>query len=172
MNKYKYISFRKKDISEIYFNPIKNQEYFCKPSGGIWASTYTPNDKYLSEWHEFCCENFWSSISENAVVFNLKTEAKIYTIDNMEDLVRFTEKYEFKGPIPEIFSIKCYDFERAAKNYDAIHLTSKGQWETRMPMDYTLPNFNGWDVESILIMNFDVIGKWEYIKIDNSKYGR
>jgi len=42
------------------------------------------------------------------------------------------------------------DYEECATRYDAIHLTDRGQWATRM----THPkNLYGWDCESVLILN-------------------
>ena len=166
--KYKYISFRKKDISEDKFIPVINQEFFCKPKGGLWGSPYTPDGEYLSEWHRFTIEEFKSAFSENAVLFNLKETARIYTIDSMQDLIRFTNKYSLEPtvdiPIKHGF-LKCWDFERASEDYDVIYLTAKGEAETRLPPS-NLPSFYGWDVESILVLNFDAIADWKYMEVE------
>ena len=51
-------------------------------------------------------------------------------------------------------SILCIDFKEASKTWDAIFLTEKGQRETR----FTHPkNLYGWDCESVLILNSNII---------------
>ena len=46
------------------------------------------------------------------------------------------------------------DFENIARHYDAIHLTPKGQEDTRWSTPH---NLYGWDCETILILNTDNI---------------
>jgi hypothetical protein len=42
--------------------------------------------------------------------------------------------------------IKMFDFEKLAQDYDAMHLTKRGQIETRFSYDVNL--WGGWDCES------------------------
>lgn len=93
------------------------------------------------------------------VVFNLKDNTRIYTINTYKDLEWLMERYKDNNS----FSFKpTLDFERISKDYDVIELTEAGQWETRFSHPF---NLYGWDVESILVLNFDVIGKQKGINI-------
>jgi hypothetical protein len=153
MKKYKYITFGKNSLSKENFNEIKNEPYFCKPNGGIWASLYTPNEKYLSSWQEFCeSEQFGLDRFDKYALFNLSKDARTYTIDSLNDLKVIMKSYTAK-PINISIRRQFLDYEKLSKDYDAIILTDKGQWETRM----SEPNLYGWDVECILVLNFDVI---------------
>jgi len=151
------------------FNPIKNREGFSKPKGGLWASPYYPNRKYVSAWHEWCdCEQSdW--LTNDSVVLELKDDIRCFVIDSQRDLIKLfyivgearSDYLCFMNSI-----LKVLDFENAAKMFDAIYLTEKGQWETRMPLQRQQYNLYGWDCESILIMNLTCIEKWEYKKLD------
>lgn len=46
--------------------------------------------------------------------------------------------------------------EAIAKKYDAVHLTSEGQWRTR----HSTPNLYGWDCESTLWL------RWKFEKVE------
>lgn len=156
--KFDFISLGKDKLIKEAFNPPKNI-YFCKPRGGIWACRYTPEEEYVCEWQQWCIGKILGNWNIG-VVFNLKPEARICTIDSYDDLERLMEKYRFKD-VPFDF-LKFLDFEKMAEDYDVIELTSKGQIETR----YSFPcSLNGWDVASVLILNFDVIAEQEPIEL-------
>jgi hypothetical protein len=147
------------------FQQIKNREYFNKPIGGLWSSTYTPDNNYLSEWHKFCVEEYDSGITDNATIFEFKPKSRIYQIDCYNDLVHLFKIYKNKNSI-EFASLHYLDFESIKKDFDVINLTDKGQWETRYTAEY---NIYGWDIECSLIMNFDCICNCEYKKIELDK---
>jgi hypothetical protein len=132
------------------FKPVKNREYINipKPYNGLWTSTYRQDIK--SEWVQFCLDEFTSAIPHGGwrgSILIPYRDAKIYTIDSYDDLVKLFNKYQYI-PNSNTYFIKpiFLDFEAISKDYDAIHLTKKGEWETR----YTTPNLYGWDVESTL----------------------
>ena len=79
--------------------------------------------------------------------FKLKDESKVYVIDSLLDLVKCPMTLEI---VSDEFSI---NFEKMAQKYDAIFLTEKGEAETR----HSKPTLYGWDCESIIIMNKDII---------------
>ncbi len=117
-----------------------------KPFGGLWTSSYTPNEEYCSEWIQWTCneEPRWAT----GICYLLEPEddIKVYTIDKAEDLEKLFEMY------PRIVDNYAFDinWKQVCKDYDAIHLTSNGQWATR----YETPkyggklNLYGWDTES------------------------
>lgn len=96
-------------IRELWETP-KNCN-FVKPSGGIWASKYTPDEEYISSWQRFCkCENFSTGRMDKAVMFNFKSDSKIYTIDNFNDLRALMHKYKDNNTLLPFLSV--LDFEK------------------------------------------------------------
>lgn len=163
MKKYDFITLGKTVLTQKSFKAPKNS--FVKPDGGIWACRYTPDEEFVSEWQRWCkCAQFPGNWNQG-VVFNLKPNARIYTIDSYEDLERLAKQYKYKRnlSISGMVGI-CFqylDFEALAKVYDAIELTGRGQSETRFSEPY---NLYGWDVASILILNFDAIADQQPIE--------
>lgn len=150
----KFIHLGRESLDRDKFVPVINRELFIKPYGGLWASPYYEDSKYVSEWEHFCTIDFTSKNIDGGVIFELLPTTRIYTIDSYEDLKAMVEKYPKISELEVGFLKNTIDFEKASKDYDVIYLTTKGEQETRHTMDYSL---YGWDVESILIMNFDVI---------------
>lgn len=134
------------------FNPkkmgkIKNRS-FCKPEGGLWVS---PVDSKFG-WKDWCeVEDFRDCKESNSFKVSFKDDAKVIIIDSYDDL----DKLPSMNPYKDIPTLASYgdrfpDFEKLAKEVDAIWLTEEGQWKTRM----TNPkNLYGWDCESILVLN-------------------
>ena len=77
------------ELNKEKFIPVKNRS-FIKPTGGLWASPYTPNNEYVSAWHEWCShESFGSGMSDDSIVIKLKDKAEIFVIDSQRDLIDF-----------------------------------------------------------------------------------
>lgn len=169
---YEYITFTKSELTKEIFNPIVNREFFCKPDGGLWACTYTPNHEFVSAWQEWCFTNsFRYEKLKSAVVFNVRKDARIYIINTYSDFERLLEKYLYRSPlndmvISSILNMKFIDYEKMSKDYDGIYLTAKGEWETRYRYD---ANLYGWDVASLLLFNFDVITDTKYIAFERKE---
>ncbi len=135
------------------FEEVKNDN-FNKPLGGMWSSPVNSN----YGWIDFCKNEEFrlESLNEH---FEFKIDGTIYTIDTVEDLYRCPK-------LNPSWSDTTYyiDFEQMIKiGYDAIYLTENGQHETRFHREYnrSIDNFTlyGWDVECVLILNFDCIVK-------------
>ena len=145
----KIISFGKTELTEERFIRPKND--WIKPIGGIWGSTYIPDEVYSSDWERWCIEENFGYNWKEAVIFTLKPDAKVYEIDSVQDLNDLAKAYNVHGN----GVLTRLDFEAmAAGGIDAIHLTKKGQEKTRFSRPYTL---YGWDVESWLILNIHAI---------------
>lgn len=142
-------------LCEKAFREVENS--YMKPLGGLWSSTYTPNQKYPSEWVEWCnIESFNLERLKLGLTFEFKKNVKIFKIDNGNDLTILEKKFgHFAIDEPlNFFKIKSLNFEEACKYFDVIYLTSTGQIKTR----YLQPvNLYGWDCESCFILNFDAI---------------
>ena len=147
----KYIHLGNEELSEFFFNPIRNRVGWIKPTGGLWCSEY--KEDTISSWHEWChAENFHEGRLDCGTIFEIKDNARIFIIDKFSDLLYLSEHYELKDGVISTF-LSSLDFESIAKDYDAIKLTENGEHETR----FTKPSLYGWDVESMLIMNFDIV---------------
>lgn len=132
------------------FDPIKN--CFIKPSGGLWASPIDAN----FGWKDWCdVEQFRACNEENSFTFTLKPNANVYEIHNLEDLWKLPYKNPFSkepyNPEYKIFPDNYYiDFEKCVEQgIDAIELCN-----IQRTLYYAL---YGWDCESILILNEDII---------------
>lgn len=155
----KWIFINKEYLDESRFSPVTNIN-FIKPEGGLWIAPYNENSKYSSGWEEFLINEIGSDTKGlKGTILSIKPDAKILTIDSLEDLVKVLENYEYKNN-PIRFT-KLLDFEKLSKDYDAIFLTEKGQYETRL----SIPNLYGWDIECMLVMNFDILEEELIIEI-------
>jgi hypothetical protein len=122
--------------------PVKNDSWVKpKREGGLWTS---PIDSKWGwkDWND--CEQFRDCDERNSFTVCLKSNAKIYVIDSLEDLKN--------SPLREGYSKRVLDFEVIAQSYDAIWLTEKGQNETHLSYPIDL---YGWDCETVLILNPD-----------------
>jgi hypothetical protein len=81
---------------------------------------------------------------------------RVVEIDSQEDLHALNDEFGVPDPV----SLECHqkrrshpvkrwpNWERLARHFDAVHLTEKGQWDTRLPPSGD--NLYGWDCESTL----------------------
>lgn len=147
-----WIFVNKDTIKREKFESVTNRG-FIKPNGGLWLAPYNKDNEYKSEWHDFLVNEMDISVKGmKGTIVRIKNNAKILIIDSLEDLKHTLENYEFIDSRGFTYT-RLLDFEKLAKDYDAILLTEKGQWLTRLSQ----PNLYGWDIESMLVMNFDII---------------
>ena len=139
----KCIHYGHKKFDKKQFVDISNCEYRPKPNGGLWAS---PIDSEFG-WKQWCDSNKFRECTESdSFTFTLKPEANILVIDSVDNLKELPQvKSDFVIPMWYML-----DFEVLSKKYDAI--------EVRISCDYNLYfKLYGWDCDSIVIMNPDVI---------------
>lgn len=154
-----YIHYGHKAFQKELFQPIRNHPYMTKPYGGFWASNV--DSKY--GWEQWNQDNdFVSCKEEDSFCFTLKEDANVIHLYKEEDLAKLSrEKYN-----PEFMLSSWYwiDFEKAIETgVDAIELhLSEGNHELYFPL-------YGWDCDSILIMNPDVIVEVKGEKYDNRR---
>ena len=120
------------------FTPIKNRRRSSTtPLGGLWAS---PIDM----------ENEWKQ--KDSFTFTLKPEARVFVVSTLDDIKFLQNKYPGGGfpfymtygwgdPIPSGW----FNYERIAKNYDAIVYKSNETTEDLM----------GWECDCLLLINPD-----------------
>jgi hypothetical protein len=150
------------DISAEHMDPISNKDYFNKPHGGLWTSTYRP-ETHDSGWVEWCHWNDFGDVdSKSWYLLTPKADPNIYTIRSLDDLCRLLQEYSVPLPRPG-FERHYLDFEALSKVYDGIHLTQEGQMETHLSFP---ENLYGWDCESTLWFgwHFERVEKIERVK--------
>jgi hypothetical protein len=115
-----------------------------KAHGGLWTSTYHP--AYGSDWVREANGMFgWPKEGVEGFLLFPSPEARIYTVDSLDDLMGLHERYEAEDTeLSHMF--KVLDYEKMSQDYDGMHLTERGQWETRLSHPYSL---YGWDCECV-----------------------
>lgn len=130
------------ELRQELFEPVRN-ESFMKPRGGLWTSTFRP--KTGSDWIEWCkAEQFWLPPYRSWLVVP-RRDARVLVIDNEADAVEAVKVYGREDARQKLLGEMMFDFEKLAQDYDAMHLTKRGQIETRFGYDV---NLWGWDCES------------------------
>ena len=146
MSRY-YIHYGSQDFDENRFIKIHNREFSNKPIGGLWAS---PSDADLS-WKDWCeREEFREYKEDEYFKFKLRDNARVLEIKNKEDVDNLPK---LDTSIVNIVSI---DFEKLAKEYDAIivWMYRDNHPKFHESMYYLM---YGWDCDSILVFNKDMI---------------
>ena len=138
-----YIHYGHTSFDKNLFIKITNEKPMSKPRGGLWASDI--NAKYgWKDWNESA--KFAECNKENSFTFTLYDNANILYINSVKDLESLSkaqDKFSFTSWV-------SLDFEKLAEIYDAI--------EVNISSDYDLYyKLYGWDCDSILIMNPDVV---------------
>ena len=142
-----YVHYGSERFDLSRFEKIVNRGTWNKPSGGLWAS---PVNAELS-WQEWCKgEEFRLDRLNTNFLFTLDPTAKVCHLYTGKDLDLLPEQDSgWMGFIP--------DFEQMVEDgWDAIelHLSSTSKnWEG----DGLYWRLYGWDCDSILIMNPDII---------------
>lgn len=142
----KYIHYGNNKFDINKFETISNNPIIpTKPLGGFWASRI---DSPYS-WKDHCIKHEYSINLDKYIIFSIDNKARILTIDNskqLEDLPQLDSKKEFyKNNL-----CTKLDFEKLSEKYDAIEVFIN-------ELNDLYFQLFGWDCESILIMNPQVI---------------
>jgi hypothetical protein len=128
-----------------------------KCRNGLWAS---PIDSNLG-WEQWCKEeNFTSAIDKMkySFFFKLRPGAKIYSIDNINDLKKISTAYQRDDKGRVRGKQKKIDFiSLLAKGYDGIYASENAVRTLRNTFNSEMDELYTWDVESICIFNPNVI---------------
>lgn len=142
----KYIHWGSKSFRYSDFEKIRNRQFGnTKPRGGLWAS---PVDAAFG-WKDWCeVEDFRSYGSDTCFKFTLREGSKVLLIDNDDNLVDLPK---YVGPDFSHTMWVSLDFEELMRQgYDAVELNLSADHR----LYYSL---YGWDCDSILVMNPDVV---------------
>lgn len=131
--------------------PIKNERCWMKPKGGLWASRKNAS----WGWKDWCkAEEFRDCVETEAFEFVLRDGANVANINTLEQLHNLPEmpKNQFSSLSYNI------DFEECLRRgYDAIELCWYGEEFHRNRKDDLHFNLYGWDCDSIVILNPNVV---------------
>lgn len=141
-----------------------------KPSGGLWGSTYTPDERYPSQWVDWCVgDGYRVSDCYHGISFELRPDTRICEIRNALEYRKMMETYgksrfSESDNAPKWGNVISIDWDKLSKDYDAFHLTEKAFYELRLPMTDiletstgVLANFYSYDCESWILFNLDCI---------------
>lgn len=139
----KYIHYGNNVFDKNRVNKIVNNPFSTKPQGGLWASSADAKFSWLDWSH---VNDYCECKKENSFTFALRPNAKVLTVNYLEDLDKLPKIDNDLGFPRWIY----LDFETLAKEYDAI--------EVIISNDHRLYDaLYGWDCDSILIFNPDII---------------
>lgn len=147
-----YVHYGHKEFNKDNFQEIQNRRNFNKPSGGLWASAIDAEYGW-KEWNE--SSGFVNISDENSFKFKLSPNANILVISSVDDVnklpLQISDDPIFKLIASMRGGIKPIDFETLKnEGYDAI--------DFRLSEDHELyEELYGWDCDSILVMNPDII---------------
>ena len=160
------LQIRHSFIRRPWYHPVRtNLRFGVKPlhNTGLWTSTYLPGQSPCCEWLEFVVNEmyeYWINAWHYGYLYQPADGLKILEINTHEDLVAVNNVYGYVDEISEIvardmndpnFVHRWPDWGRIGRDFDAVHLTSNGQYLTRMPhypYQWGSDNLYGWDAES------------------------
>lgn len=139
--------------------PSNSDMFLSKPEGGLWTSTL--RDDGLCAWIQWLDTGSWNPPDETRV-FALEPDpdADVVEIASVDDLERLNDQFS-RSSAPgscRQHPFAPLDFEEIAEEYDAIHLTERGQLETRL----SWPGLYGWDCESTCWLSWR-FSEWELV---------
>lgn len=138
-----YIHYGCAEFNHNKFQTIKNRKLSTKPTGGLWASKVNAKNS----WYKWCLSNEYNLSSLNkSFRFTIKEGSNILVVNSISDVERLPHINTDDVLIPW----HCLDFEKLSINgVDAIEISIEG--------DGIYFGLYGWDCDSILIMNKDII---------------
>lgn len=144
------------DMAHVAFRPVQGDGWVKPHAGtGLWASPVTatnedgtPADTAWLEW----CRAEWDATGYTKLTEILPGPgARVLLIDGAADLAALVDMHPASYPLlaGSALDNRYPDWEAlAAAGWDAVYLTDRGQWETRLPPRG--PNLYGWDMPSVL----------------------
>lgn len=143
-----YIHYGDSHFKKELWKPIKNEPFRNKPLGGLWASAVDAKWGWR-DWSE--CEHFNVERLEKSFCFTLSENANVLHVYSKTDL----ENVPMQISLSKLMVFP--DFEEMIKQgYDAVELHLSEDKATN-EFDSLYWSLNGWDCDSILIFNPDII---------------
>lgn len=157
-------------VNEDNFRDVWNEENYgsvYRPQDGYWLCDYTPNDDYPSSWIKFLYSSNDSTMIESKsspyyYVYQIRTDAKIYTINTYDDFLMLIIKY----PLREEDNIYI-EFEKVTEEWDGIYLSNDGFEACKIPCQEKIeqysffgknrPSLKSWEIPSFLVTNPNIL---------------
>lgn len=142
------------------FKKVKNIPFSTKPSGGFWASRSVDRKNMVFDWAAFCreAEFQWKGDLDCKFYFCLDIDAHIAVIKSIADYKILPKIKSIKDIIK--WEITFIDFEECVRQgIDAIEYAYSVAHQNENIGDEMDIAMLGWDCDSILIMNSDIILK-------------
>ena len=127
-----------------------------KCRNGLWACPIDSN----WGWEKWCRHENTTAIDKmkHSFFFKLKPGAKIYSIDNINDLKKISTTYQHDDLGRIRGTQKKIDFNKLLSNgYDGIYASENAVTTLRNGLSSEMDELYTWDVESICIFNPNVI---------------
>ena len=143
-----YIHYGASKFDASRFKPIENEPLGVKPRGGLWASAV--DAEY--GWRKWCeKQDFELQRLQESFLFALKENANVLYINSGSDLNKLPRNKMLKLTTRINLARVTLDFKKMlSTGIDAIHLNLSNDNRLYWAL-------YGWDCDSILIMNKDVI---------------
>lgn len=139
-------------LTELEYNANKDFN-LNKPKNALWASPYTHDKPYKSDWEEYCIRNKMSNKVSEYTLFRLKSNSKILIINSFSDLLSMDEKYIHKELISnDIVTQNILKIENITNDFDGLFISQKGLKECSNI-------FYEWEVESLALFTSNVVVK-------------
>lgn len=126
------------------FKAVQNipNSFVNKPLGGLWACDIRTDD-----WKHWCMAEGFCSMNElnQSFLFTLRKGAKVLILDSPAKLLAISQRYALTDRSE---SLMLLDFEKLAKDYDAIEVRSYASLRNYLFC---------WDMNCLLVLNSDVI---------------
>jgi hypothetical protein len=160
MEKEIYRCYGRSKFDKSKFVNIVNRYASNKPYGGLWASPTKDKD---IDWYEWCTsEHFNTHKLKEYFDFTLKDNANILIVKDLKDVDKLPRK--IVTDIDEIITFDTMntniDFEKLTEEYDGIMVymyRSRDIDIERMMYDGMYYRLYGWDVDTLLVFNPDVV---------------
>ena len=144
------------------FQPVYNRYLSNKPYGGLWACPTVDVDIDWKTWSEN--ENFRTDKLKEYFDFKIKKDSRVLVIKDIKDIDKLprivSDDPNLKGVLVYDSMNLDIDFEKLKENYDAMLVymyRSKDIPKELMCCDGIYYKLYGWDVDTLLVMNPDII---------------
>lgn len=164
----------------LFIRPLRNlSNNKHKPEGGLWACEF-PQNPYIrkigehnyiltsgNNWINYLANtsnmqllfNLNMSKNNNAIIFELKRDAKILYIKDAYSLINLVDKYPLPYLKNEMISL---NYELLSKDYDGLYIENYNaiQNELSKKNDIRKEILDKWHFPSLLLFNLDAINKY------------
>lgn len=159
MDYIEYVHLGKSKFDKEEFFSIRNSDFGTKPRGGYWAS---PTDSHKT-YEDYIIDNIEDYKPTVKTIFKLKDDARLLVIKNVKQLSKLPINRKSKSYMNDMRTSAMYkvylDFEKLAEEYDAmlVYMNKGASSQDDRLMNTVFYKLYGWDVDSLLVFNKNVI---------------